>query len=491
MTASEWSLRSRLEELARREPDRAAVDDDDSRLSFAELERAWRQVGQSLGSRPQVVMFAVPGGCRLTALQLGTMFAGSVAVLIPETATAHEWAKYTEAVDPDRVVVATAEAGASVKEGVRCPVSTADDLLRGAELPSVSPRRRDSLLGAAMVQFTSGSTGAPKALVITGDQIEANFTQSSAFLDARARTSVLLAVPQFHAMGNAVVLEHLWAGNTVHIGERFSPGDHVRRLQAHRVRLLAASPNYFSMLGSSLTPKRTPDLQEMLMGSAAVTPSVVARVRKANPGAAIHIRYGQSEAVGTLTQLELPPETALEQAGEVGRPLPGVEIKEPLPGEEASDPEELCVRAGSVAAGRLQPDGSLAPLVEGDGGWLLTGDLAVRRGDGRLVLRGRRSEFLKSNGHRINPFEVEAWLSQHPDVAEVVVVGIPDPMAGEKVAAVVKPSASDADVAALRAHCQEGLSPMKRPQKIVVAEAIPRTPAGKPDRTAVRSMLKS
>ena len=159
---------------------------------------------------------------------------------------------------------------------------------------------------------------------------------------------------------------------------------------------------------------------------------------------------------------------------------------------------ELFVRARSCAAWQMSGSSESAgsatraePLQTSDG-WLPTGDHASVDASGRVTLGGRRTTFLKVHGHRIDPLEIESFLRDLPGVGEVVVVGVPDDVAGQRIVACVEPSAGgdvELDVDELRSVCRKGLSATKLPTRFELVDQIPRTPVGKVDREAVTNTM--
>jgi len=136
--------------------------------------------------------------------------------------------------------------------------------------------------------------------------------------------------------------------------------------------------------------------------------------------------------------------------------------------------------------GQLLEQGHWEPLV-GDEGYLSTGDLGILDQQGRIHLRGRLSSFIKSDGYRVNPFEVERVLHQVDGVHEAVAIGVPDAMSGERIVACLelRPGGKAPQPAELTAFCGEKLSKHKVPRKFEIVAALPRTRSGKPDRKKI------
>ena len=476
---------ARLRAHRDRHPDRLAVANGKSTRDLRALTRDAEALARRM--RPGALVAAVlPSGPGFTAAQLACLEAGAVFFPLPLRATAAEHAKALAALAPDAVLVRPADA-APIRDALAALGQDAP--LHDPDAPDdapLAPRRAPALPPeATMVQLTSGSTGTPKPVVLGRAALEAAVDACADFAAAFAGHAVFSPMPQFHAMGGAVVLEHLLAGSSVLVANRFVPGDDRKRMQRAEVRALVGSPSYFRMLLRLQMSKgdALPALRACVLGSASVDGALLAGLREASPALSLHLRYGLSEAFGPLTRLDVAPEDALPPRGCVGAPLAGVELDVPADPEA---PDEVRARAPSVALG-LWREGALQPLADREG-WLGTGDVGFRDAAG-LHLRGRRSQFIKRQGYRIDPGEIEEALVSHPGVADAVVVGVPDPMAGQRIVAAVEAREAP-ETKALLAWCRSRLAPYKVPQKIERVEALPRTRSGKPDRAAVRAAMQ-
>ena len=255
-------------------------------------------------------------------------------------------------------------------------------------------------------------------------------------------------------------------------------------MQEARVGLLAGPPAYFRTLRRrGLFRKELPGLRALLLGSAAAERELLTGLREALPAASLHLRYGLSETFGSLTRADVEAGAPLPERGFVGRPLGSVHLA-PLP-TLAEPAVELRAAGPTVAEASLHAEGRRE--LRDVEGFFPTGDVA--HGDeGGVHLRGRSSEMIKRFGFRVDPSEIEQLLVGHPSVRDAVVLPVPDPLAGSAIVACVDaPPNAESE---LRARCVEHLGPRKRPQRFVFPETFPRTPAGKPDRAALRRLLE-
>ncbi len=456
----------RLEIAAKQSKGKLAISNEQEALSFEDLLQTATEWRDRLASYPKGtrLLISLPGGPVFLAVQLAAIDAGLIFAAIPHETPPEGQAKYFDLFQPDLALG---------QEGLR----------------EMRPKTRAPLPEeAAMLQFTSGSTGLPKGIVLGKKQLLANIDLNKAHIRQSAPGPVFCPIPQFHAMGNAVVLEYLLEGIPVHTSNRFVPAFELGRITEFECTAVLASPNWFQLLLrlGALSAERQPSLRAMTLGTASVDPDLVENLRKAFPHANIHLRYGLSESVGALTRLDLGPGQRLEARGLVGSSVQGVEIAS-LPDLQA-EPSELRAKSPCACLGQLVSKDRFESLQNKEG-WLSTGDLGSMDEQGRIHLRGRSSSFLKSAGHRIEPGEIETVLRSFPSVLEAVVIGIPDPLLGQKIAAglEVEGTLNPKD---LRLHCRKFLPLYKIPQLIKEITPFPRTAAGKPDLAGVRALLE-
>jgi acyl-CoA synthetase (AMP-forming)/AMP-acid ligase II len=223
-------------------------------------------------------------------------------------------------------------------------------------------------------------------------------------------------------------------------------------------------------------------LREADTGTSATPPELLRAIKDALPHTVTRVFYGSTEA-GPGVQLDDPD--LFRKPGSVGRAQPGVDVR-------LTDEGEVCMTSPFLMDGYFAaPDATAEVLLDG---WYHTGDLGALDDEGYLSITGRARDVIRTGGETVAPVEVEAVLGSHPDIAEVAVVGVPDTQWGEVVTAVVvtRAGAATPDVDALRAHCDSRLAPFKQPRRVVVVDALPRTPAtGQVQRTLIVERLQS
>ncbi|HWS44398.1 MAG TPA: AMP-binding protein, partial [Acidimicrobiia bacterium] len=221
-------------------------------------------------------------------------------------------------------------------------------------------------------------------------------------------------------------------------------------------------------------------LVEADTGTSATPPELLRAIKDALPHTVTRVFYGSTEAGPGV---QLGDADLFRKPGSVGIPQPGVEVR--LTGDG-----EVCMRSPFLMDGYFDDPAATAGALRN--GWYHTGDLGALDDEGYLSIVGRARDVIRSGGETIAPPEVERVLAAHPAVAEVAVVGVPDPQWGEIVTAVVvaRAGAVPPDAAALRAFCEGRLAPFKQPRRVAVVDALPRTPAtGQVQRTLIIERL--
>ncbi|TDC70703.1 long-chain fatty acid--CoA ligase [Actinomadura sp. GC306] len=346
----------------------------------------------------------------------------------------------------------------------------------GGPFPALGP-------GAdAVLVFSSGTTGLPKAVRHTHASLGAAVRHWRDALELTARDRIQIATPPSHILGLLNIVTALETGVWMRLHRRFSLDAVLRHIEADRITVeMAVAPIALALASHpDLESHDLSSLRFIMWGATPVTPSVAETVTR-RTGVGWVPAYGASELpVITCNPLG---DARLDSAG---RAVPGVELRvvsletgEPVGTGETG---EIQARSDSLMAGYL-PAAATAQVM--DGGWYRTGDVGRLDADGRLRLTDRTKEMIKVRGFQVAPAEVEAVLHGHPDVADCAVFGIPDPADGEAIVAAVEPRGT-ADPAALAALVGERLASYKRPRRVVLVPEIPRLPSGKVLRRVLR-----
>jgi len=385
-------------------------------------------------------------------------------------------------------VAPSADAGASGSE------IAFEKVLAAGTARGVSPDGGDDD-ATALLLYTSGTTGTSKGVELSVRAAVSNLGGVASLWRIGPGDRVAVALPLFHVHGLGLgVLGSLLHGATVLLDRKFDAASIVDGFRTRGATVFMGVPTMYVRLLEHLreAPGAAPALSKgrlFTSGSAPLRAADFEAFREAT-GHAVLERYGMTETLFTLSN----PYDGERRPGSVGLPVPGCEERivddagrDVGPGETG----ELLVRSsGLMTRYRNRPGETVAAFRNG---WFLTGDAASRAPDGYVSLHGRKAvDFVKSGGYRISAREIEDVLSRHPSVAEVAVVGLPDRVWGERVAAVVR-CAAGADAAAvpgqLRDLAASALASYKRPRDIVLVDDFPRTPLGKIRKTALAAAL--
>ena len=336
----------------------------------------------------------------------------------------------------------------------------------------------------SMLIYTSGTTGRPKGAMITQSQVvRAGFSYSLG-VDATEDDVFLAVLPMSHSYGcGALLVQPVVLGATLVVLDVFSPRAAFAAIEKEKVTLQLGAPAHYVMeLGY---PKRADyDLSSLRAGLTAgqLAPAgLITRVEK-EMGVRIASFLGCSE-VGPGLCIILPFDTSLAVRERcIGYPLPGTEawVIDPATGDEraAGEQGELLLAGWHVTQGYWRNREETAHQIHD--GRLHTGDLAVRDEDGCFSILGRLKELINRGGFKIVPSEIEAMVVQHPSVAEVCVVGTPNPVLGESICVCVRLEEGSASPSLdeVRGYLEGRVAPFKLPDELLILPDLPRMPGG-------------
>lgn len=363
-----------------------------------------------------------------------------------------------------------------------------------------APLRADVELEAAhSLLFTSGTTGRPKAVVLTYGNFWWSAVASALHLGIGRDDRWLVNLPLFHVGGLSILLRSAICGTTAVVHPRFDPEAANRAVDQEGVTLLSLVATTLARMLDARGRRPFPHWLRAALVGGGPTPAALLE-RAADLGMPVAPTYGLTEAASQVATL--PPQERRRKPGSSGRPLMVTEVRIVADGHPARPGEagEIWVRGPTVSPGYLQapgepggravpglPDRGVVPLTDA-GGWLHTGDLGYLDEEGYLYVLDRRDDLIISGGENVYPAEVEAALLAHPAVEEAAVVGRPDPEWGQVPVAVVRlrPGAA-VPAEALAAHCASLLARYKVPREIRIVQApLPRNAAGKLLRARIR-----
>ena len=337
-----------------------------------------------------------------------------------------------------------------------------------------------------MILYTSGSTGAPKGVVLPHRQLFYNSLATTIGWELGPTDIAPVANPCFHTGGwHVFTMPLLHVGGTVVLFDKFDAETFLDAIAEEECTVAFAVPTQIAMLTESPAwGMPLPSLRFLISGGAPCAPALAARIRAA--GIRFREGFGLTECgpnCFAISDLE-----AERRPGAVGWPSPFIEMRlRTADGDEAAidEPGELLVRGPQMFAGYFRNPARTAEVVDADG-WLHTGDLAARDADGAFRICGRKKDMYISGGENVFPGEVEAVLCECEGVAEAVVVGVADPKWGEvgRAFVVMRPASAVTSVQII-AHARSRLAGYKIPKSVVMVDEIPKLGSGKVDRTAV------
>jgi acyl-CoA ligase (AMP-forming) (exosortase A-associated) len=481
---------------------RIAVVDGRRRVSYAELlERCERWAGllkrRGVRRGDRVAIF-LPRSVEAVVALFAVLFAGGVAVIIYERLRTrqvnyileHSLAAFLVTNDNQLLYVSD----------LQCPNTQIVNF--DEDHACDAPFGGERAVGAdpALLLYTSGSTGMPKGLILSHDNLLAGARIVADYLSLSEREVIISLLPFSFDYGLNQLLTSLLVGGRLVLQRSLFPPDICRMLVEERVSGMAAVPTLWLQLGQSHSPffdTELPHLRYITNSGGPLPEHLVRRVRRVHPHVEVHLMYGLTEA---FRSTHLPPEQIDARPTSIGKAIPNVEIlvvgedgRPCAPGEVG----ELVHRGANVALGYWRDPQASARVfrphpfrAEQDGvreTVVFSGDLVRTDEEGYLYFVGRRDQLIKSRGFRVSPDEVERCLYASEVVSSVAAFGVPNGDGDtDIVAAVIPKDPSTFREEALRVYCNAELSEYLRPRVIWRLDELPLTASGKPDRCALK-----
>ncbi len=495
------TLADALARAASLTPDRPLVVDGDVVIDALSLWRRARVIADWMRARAPrgaVVSFMLPNWHEAALIYLASTLAGMVAhpilpslrdrdlsfmlddvdsrlLFVPSTLRGHDYVAMMDRVAArltagPEVVVVRGPAG-------RHTPFAALEAAAPADLPDLNPDLDLDPDAVRMILYTSGTTGTPKGVMHTHNSIHALVRQLGDAWRIAPGDVFLVPSPVSHIGGSIYAFEiPLLLGTTAVLMDTWEAARALELMRIRRCTHMAGATPFLEQLlaAAQVSGDRLPDLKVFICGGASVPPSLIRAAAARFEGARVTRVYGSTEVpvttVGALGADEV--DLAAETDGRPG-------IAEVRLVGDAPDAAEVRARGPQMLVGYLHAEDE-APVFDDDG-FYRTGDLGRWDPSGCLVISGRAKDIIIRKGENISPKEIEDVLLAHPRIAEIAIVGVPDPVSGERACAVIVARGGPApDVAELGRYLRAaGFAAFKFPEQVEIRSALPRNDAGK------------
>ncbi len=476
---------------AQRFPDKAAVVHGPRRVSYGFL-NAWSDAiaaslrGSGLRAGDRVALL-IENSPESVAAYFGILKAGGVVVAMNTQLVERELQAVTDDCAPRFILT---DAGRQKRAAALHDISTVRPAVFRVEeaglVPVVECSGADTEpppVPLAAIMYTSGTTGKPKGVMLTHENIVANTGSIIEYLGINDTDSMMVILPFYYSYGASLLTTHIKAGGTLVLDNRFLyPNTILETMQRENVTGFAGVPSHYAILlrKSALRSYPLPSLRYVTQAGGAMSTALISEFREIVPHARFFVMYGQTEASARLSYL--PPEMLETKNGSIGKGIPGVTLAVVSENDDTpvltGEAGEIVAEGDNIMRGYWRAPEETAKVLRH--GRLYTGDLARVDKDGFIYIVSRKKDMIKCGANRISPFEIEDVVCQLPGVMECAAVGIPDEILGEAIKLCVVPSEgvslTDKDV---MLYCRENLASFKFPKIVEFYPALPKTASGK------------
>jgi acyl-CoA synthetase (AMP-forming)/AMP-acid ligase II len=494
---------TRLAQLALAYPDRTAIVDEAGSWSFRRFQQRLTRFGNAMHglgiAKGDRIALLLPDSREYLEADYGSMAAGFVRVPMDPRLTRRELVALLQCAGVRALV--THPAFAERIDKLDHDVETLQSILYvgkgpGLDYETLLEKSSDRPLpdgdgdDLATLNFSGGTTGAPKAVMLRHRNLMAVAANTIRGFEIASET-VFLNVRPLWPIAQVILMSHLFAGATVVLGRRFDAERFAAMIDKSGAIRTSLVPTQLVRWIEHLRPQdRMPKLEAIYVGGSRIPSAVFERALDLF-GPRIGVLYGMTEAPVCcyLRPQELAGSDRARLIESVGHPLPAYRVR--IAGADAENASgEVLVQGGNVMAGYWQNDEATRDALRD--GWLHTGDIGTLDRDGRLAIVGRLKDVIRSGSSSIMPKEVEDVIATHPAVGEVAVLGLPDPEWGEAVTAfvVLKPGMSSTEQDLVE-HCRRSLASYKKPRAVRFVASLPRSHYGKVLRAELLAQVTS
>lgn len=400
-------------------------------------------------------------------------------------------ARYLEMIDAIKPRLTTVKNYISI-EGPHKNMLNYEDLIKSAPDDEVVSDISDD--DTTMLMFTAGTTGKPKAVMLTHNSFSTYVLENVTPPDPEIEEKNILTVPLYHVAGIQAMMAAIYGGRTLIMQRQFEAKSWMELVEKEKANRAMMVPTMLKQLmdNPDFGKHDLSSLKVITYGAAPMPLEVIKKALEVFPGASFINAFGQTETASTITMLSPEDhhitgtgpemEKKLKRLTSIGKPMPDVEMKvvdengKELPTGQIG---EIVARGPRVMKGYYKDEEKTAKTIDKDG-WVHTNDMGYRDEDGYFFLAGRATDSIKRAGEFISPEELENVLYSHPKIEEVAVIGVPDIEWGEQPRAIVvlkKGQTATADE--IMEFCRTRLASFKRPRSVVFVDELPRNPMGK------------
>lgn len=490
-----------LQQAAGKVPDKAAVRQQNSEVSYKGLWEASQSVARYLlnnglqkGDRVAII---VENSYEYIAIYYGSLLAGATVVALNTAAKANDlsnWIKHSGAkwlfingknselndlYDDLSDIVNFISVG-EVKNTEDTNIVAFDDVLTASANDHNFPELNTNDI--ASIIYTSGTTGHPKGVTLTHGNLIANMTSIIEYMPINQDDRCLNVLPFYYSYGNSVLHIHIISSATLILENSFVfPHVVIKKMQDEKVTSFSGVPSTYALIlnRTKLAEFDLSSLRYMTQAGGPMLPTHIKQLREHLPAVEFIVMYGQTEATARLAYL--PYQELDRKMSSAGKAIPGVVLEvrdehgQKLPPGEAG---EIFAHGANIMKGYWNDDEMTSSVLID--GWLKTGDLAKQDEDGYIFIIGRKTEMIKSGAHRISPLDIEEAILRCEGVGEVAVVGIADEILGQVIKAfVVAKENANIEKRDIQKHCKENLATYKIPKFIEFIDELPKTASGK------------
>ena len=338
--------------------------------------------------------------------------------------------------------------------------------------------------------YTSGTTGKPKGAVLTSENVYREAIQLQHAVNIQDSDRMIIVLPLFHVNNLMFSISVILRGGSIVILRKFDVKEFFDQVKRYEPTMFSGVPTVYLMLTDAFSPENREMLKSLSVGICGAAPMPMKWLQDFENAYGIKIVEGYGMTEGTVAST-INPRYGTRKMGSIGIPFSGQDVRifsdsdeELLPGEIG----EIVVRGANVMKGYLNRENDTAETLRN--GWLHTGDLGYMDADGYFYIVDRKNDMIIRGGENVYPKEVENVISNIPDISEAAVVGKPNSVYGEEVAAFVVRKSQSLKENNIFEYCRKNLAWFKCPKEVIFVDELPKNSVGKVQKSELRKMFR-